>query len=54
MAKSSVTPWQRLRQAGDFALAWLPMLLLVAGLLWSVWLVRSTPSVVPLAVTIFD
>lgn len=47
-AKSSVTPWQRLRQAGDFALAWLPMLLLVAGLLWSVWLVRSTPSVIPL------
>jgi lipopolysaccharide export system protein LptC len=44
-----VTSWQRLRQASDRIIAWLPMLLLVAGLLWSVWLVRSSPSVAPSA-----
>lgn len=39
-----VTPWQRLRQGVDMLMGWLPLLLLGAGLLFSVWLVRSTPA----------
>jgi lipopolysaccharide export system protein LptC len=48
LARTVVTPWQRLRQFGNHVFAWLPMLLLIAGLLWSVWLVRSTPATDPL------
>ena len=47
LSQTVVTPWQRLRQVGNAVFAWLPMLLLIAGLLWSVWLVRSTPDTDP-------
>lgn len=45
-----MSAWQRLRQGVDLFVAWLPLVLLTAGLLWSVWLVRSTPAIAPLAV----
>jgi hypothetical protein len=41
-AQRLVSPWQRVLQALNLLMAWMPLLLLTAGLLLSWWLVRST------------
>lgn len=47
VAARSLTPWQMFRQVYEFFMAWLPLLLLFVGLLFSIWLVRTTPLLLP-------
>ena len=43
VAAPAANPWQLIRRGYDMLLSWLPLLLLSAGLLFSIWLVRTTP-----------